>query len=924
MAGASSPVAEPLIGRDGEIERLDAVLEPMRDRGATLLICGEAGIGKSALLNHARERAGSLGARTLTTVGVESEAELAFAGLRQLLRPITRSMDLLSAAQREVLEAAFGLDVTLEPDPYRVALAAYELVCGAAGASPLLLILDDAQWLDHSSLAALTFIARRLESEPVVFLASIRDGHSTALDDAGFPTLRVEPLNDSAAAQLLDREASDLAPSTRFGVLTEAAGNPLGLLELARAAPHLQSGADGPAGTPTLTVRLQRAFASRLDELSTDTHLLLLAAALDSNGSLDELLAAATRLNGSAVTVASLDQAAALGLAELVDTHVRFRHPLIRSAVQQTAPPTQVLAMYGALADVVADPERRLWHRAMAATGADEQLAAELEAHAQSARRRGAVAVAASALERAALLSDDPHRKGERLVRAAELAYDLGFADEVFRLLREAEQLEVGKLEAARLAWLKKVVPGDMWFERGAANAFVRIAEQMRDGGDPDMALRSLMPVALRCWWTHPRTETRQRIVDTAESVEVARDDPRLLVVIGLAHPEASGSSVLQQIANTRISDVADPVVAMDTGLAAIAVGAYATGMPFMARACERFREQGRLGVLTQALVIFGYSALYAGDWQAAAAAGMEAARLARDSRQPQFGLAGEVIAAHVAALRGADEDVEGMLVAPERALIATKSWPQLAPVHLARGAAALGEGRLDDAFHHLSPVFDRNNPVSHLVFSWSSILDLVESGGRGEHAEEVAAVVAQLERIATTSKAPILVAGLTCARPLMASDDEADALFAAALDQDLTNYPYLNARTLFSYGSWLRRRRRSAESRQPLRTAHELFDALGAAHWSDRARQELRATGETIGPRTPDARDRLTAQELQIAQLAAEGLSNREIGERLFLSHRTIGSHLYRIFPKLGITARAQLRDVLPSTERLTREAVG
>jgi DNA-binding CsgD family transcriptional regulator len=925
MAGSPWSVAEGLIGRDREIERLDAVLDPMRDRGGTLLIRGDAGIGKSALLDHARERAGSLGARTLTTVGVESEAELAFAGLHQLLRPITRRMDLLPVAQREVLDAAFGLDATLEPDPYRVALAAYELVCEAAGAAPLLLILDDAQWLDHSSLGALTFIGRRLESEPVVFLASIRDGHATALDDAGFPTLRVESLSDSAAARLLDREAPDLTPTRRSGVLAKAAGNPLALLELARAAPHLQSGAEGLAGAPTLTARLQRAFAWRLDELSTDTHALLLAAALDSNGSLDELLAAATRLNRHAVTVASLDEAAALGFADLADTHVRFRHPLIRSAVQQTASPTQVLTMYGALADAVADPERRLWHRAMAAIGADEQLAAELEAHAQSARRRGAVAVAASALERAALLSDDPHRKGERLVRAAELAYDLGLVDVATRLLREADQLEVGKLEAARLAWLKEVAPGDRWFEHGPAETFVRIAEQMRDGGDPDMALRSLMPIAIRCWWTHARTETRQRVVGAAESVDVAEDDPRLLAVIALAHPEATGPSVRRRIAGTQVSEVADPTAAMDIGFAAGAVGAWATGAPFMARAVEGLREQGRLGMLTQALVMYGYCALYAGDWQAAAAAGAEAARLARDSRQPQFGLAGDVIAAHAAALRGTDEDVEAMLAAPERALIATKSWPLLAPVHLARGAAALGEGRQDDAFEHVWPVFDRSNPVSHRVFSWSAILDLVESGGRGEHAEQVAAVVAELERATIASSPPILVAGLACARPLMASDEEAEPLFVAALDHDLTNYQFLHARTLFSYGSWLRRKRRSAESRQPLRGAHELFDALGAARWSDRARQELRATGETIGPRTPDARDRLTAQELQIAQLAAEGLSNREIGERLFLSHRTIGSHLYRIFPKLGITARAQLRDALAPTQgRLTREAVG
>jgi hypothetical protein len=326
MALSTSPVGEGLIGRDAEIERLDAVLDGLRERGGALIVRGEAGIGKSALLDRARERAGSLGARTLTTVAVESEAELAFAGLHQLLRPITRRMDLLPIPQREVLDAAFGLAATLEPDPYRVALAAYELVCEAAGASPLLLVLDDAQWLDRSSLGALTFIGRRLESEPVVLVASIRDGYATTLDDAGFPTLRVERLSDSAAARLLDREAPDLTPTMRASVLAEAAGNPLGLLELARATPRSQGRADTLAAAPTtLTARLERAFAWRLDELSAETRALLLAAALDSDGSLDELLGAATQAHGHALSVASLDEARALGLADLADTRVRFR-----------------------------------------------------------------------------------------------------------------------------------------------------------------------------------------------------------------------------------------------------------------------------------------------------------------------------------------------------------------------------------------------------------------------------------------------------------------------------------------------------------------------------------------------------------------------------------------------------------------------
>jgi DNA-binding CsgD family transcriptional regulator len=290
---------------------------------------------------------------------------------------------------------------------------------------------------------------------------------------------------------------------------------------------------------------------------------------------------------------------------------------------------------------------------------------------------------------------------------------------------------------------------------------------------------------------------------------------------------------------------------------------------------------------------------------------------LAHDTRQPQFGLTAELVAALASAPRTSEEDIDSMLARPEQKLLAMKGGPLLAPAHLARGAAALGEGRHQDALRHLWPVFDEAGPAFHRFMRWPALLDLVEAGGRGEHAERVAQVVCELEAIATTSEPPILRAGLVCARPLLADDDEAEALYAAALAHDLTAHPFLRARTLFSLGGWLRRRRRSIDARQPLRGAIDLFDALGAAPWAARARHELRATGERIRPHTPEARDRLTAQELQIAELAAGGLSNREIGDRLFLSHRTIGSHLYRIFPKLGITSRAQLGGVLANAPR-------
>ena len=920
MTVSSPPDAtSELVGRNAEGARVDALLDRVRDRGGALVIRGEPGIGKSALLERARDRASSLGARTLATVGVESESELAFAGLHQLLAPLGNRIGGLPDPQRQALDAAFGVADLVEADPFHVALAAYRLVSDAADSSPLLLLADDAQWLDRSSADVLAFIARRLDNEPVVLIAGLRDGFSTALEDVGLPILQLGRLSPSDSQTLLDRVASGLSPYVRTRVLAEAAGNPLGLVELARAMPEPGDPVELLSPTPAaLTARLERAFGARLEGLGEDTRVALLAAALDGRASIAELLSAATRVSGDEVALSALDGAAERGLAQADGSGVRFAHPLIRSAVQSAAPQAQRLAMYAALADVVRDGERRLWHRAASTMGHDDDVASALEEHAQIARRRGAVMVAAASLERAAMLTGDSRRKGERLVRAAELVHDLGRVDVVSRLLTEAESLDVGALEAARVAWLQEMISGDVWFEKGAAQTFVTIAGQLVAGGDPDGALRSLVPIAHRCWWTRSRARTRRYVVDTAERIGFASDDPRLLAVIALADPESTAPSVLRRAAHLQ-HEIADPVAAMYLGIAVEKAGDAAAGSLLLARAVDRLREQSTLGMLTQALVHYAWAATYAGDWQAAERAGSEAAGLARETRQPQFGLTGQLVAALAAALRGSEIDLDATLAGPEQALMTMNGGPLLAPAHLARGAAALGDGRHDDAFRALWPVFDEDDPAYHRFMRWPVVLDLVEAGARGEHAADVTKVVSELEEVVNRSEAPILRAGLACARPLLSDDDHAEADFVSALGEQSHGYPFLRARTLFSFGRWLRRQRRSADSRAPLRDAIGVFDGLGAARWSERARQELRATGEKIGPRTPDARDRLTAQELQIAQLAAAGLSNREIGERLFLSHRTIGSHLYRIFPKLGISARSQLAGSLEPAARAT-----
>jgi DNA-binding CsgD family transcriptional regulator len=909
-----------LIGRDREAERLDALIDRLPDSGGALLVSGEPGIGKSALLDHAGARGRALGMRTLATAGVESESELAFAGLHQLLRPILELelTEFLPDPQRGALEAAFGISRESESDPFLVALAAYQLVCEAAEQCPLVLIADDAHWLDRSSLGVLGFVARRLQTEPIAFIAALRAGYETALEEARLPVLELHRLSADASAELLDRNAPDLHPIRRSRVLAEAAGNPLALLELSRAQPPTGEGEIVlSAETPTLTGRLQRAFAARLDDLPEETRACLLAAALDGRASLEEIVRCASLLRHESVGVSALDPAAKAELIDVVSTGVRFRHPLIRSAVRQAALPARVLAMYGALAEVVADSERRLWHQARSAVGWDEQVADALDKHSAAARRRGALTAAAAALERAAALTADPHRRADRLVRAAEIAYELGLIDAVTRLLRQALPLEVGALEAARLAWLQQMISGDVWVEEGGTKTFVAIARQIRDSGDADMAVRSLIPIAHRCWWTRPRTRTRQFVVDTAESLGVPEDDPRLLAVIALAHPEATGPSVLRRIALLRLPEVTDPVAAMHVGIAAEKAGDFATGARFLARALEGLREQGRLGPLTQALVHYAWVAAHTGDWKDAAAAASEAALLARDTRQPQYGLTGELVAALVAAKRGTEPDLSVMLEQPERTLVAMNGGPLLAPAHLARGADALGDGRHEDAFQHLWPVFDQNAIAFHRFMRWPALLDLVESGIRIGRREQLADVIARLEVINERSAPPVLSAGLISAAPLMADDGAAEVLFVAALNTNLGGYPFLRARTLYSFGRWLRRQRRNADSRAPLRQAVDLFEGLGTTRWSAQARQELRATGETLGRRSPDARDRLTPQELQIARLAGQGLSNRDIGERMFLSHRTVGSHLYRIFPKLEITSRGQLRDALADPPR-------
>jgi DNA-binding CsgD family transcriptional regulator len=898
-----------LYGREREFEVLSALVRGLAEgAGGALVVRGEAGIGKSSLLAMAAGLAGQAGAQVLTATGIQSETRLPFAGLHQLLRPVLPLAERLPPRLRSALLSAFGLADAEPAGPFLIGLAALELVSDAAASTPVLLMVDDAQWLDEPSGAVLGFVARRLATEPAALLIAVRDGLASSFDDAGLPGLPLTELAEPAAAALLEARAPGLDLAHRDRLLSEAAGNPLALVELPKSVRpgYPAGGSTGPL--LPLTARLEQAFAAQQSGLPETTRAVLLAAAANDGTALPEVLDAASVLAGTAVTADGLLPAIAAGLLETGEAGLRFRHPLIRSAVYQAANVAWRRAAHTALADLLAGrPDRRAWHLAAAALGPDEQVAADLEAAGVRAVKRSAFSVAADAYRRAAQLSDDTFSKTRRLLLAAQTALSSGHLLLGHELLRAAESLDLTADQRTLAAWMREISGGGAWTGTSQLDALVRLAEQMRMAGEARTALDTLANFALRCYWGNPAPETRAAVIAAAERLGRPETEPALLAILSSADPVRTGERV-NALVKSITPDRTEPTAMWYSGLAAANTWAWDSALPLLDAAVDELRAQGQLGVLTRALTTQAWAAVHLARLPTAVAAASEACRLAVETGQEHWTGANQLAQAVAASAAGDDAAADALAQRTEALYLASGSTSMLGFVQFARGHGAVLNQRYAVGLAHLRRILDPADPVFHpFVGSWG-LADLAEAAVVLGEPARAQAYLGQLESLAAQTGGPLLLAQAAYARPLAAEDDKAEPLYQAALGEGLANWPDYRARMLLRYGEWLRRQRRATESRVPLREARDSFDTLGFTHLAERARLELRAAGEWSSRREPRPWDELTAQELQIARMAADGLSNRQIGQQLFISHRTVGTHLYKIFPKLGITSRSQL----------------
>lgn len=907
-----------LVGRDPERAALLGLLARARaGEGAALVLRGDPGIGKTALLNDLVASGGDV--RVLRTRGVESESPLAFAALHRLLMPLSSRITELPAPQARALSRAFGsANEDGQHERFLVFLAALTLLTEAAQERPLVCVIDDAHWLDDASLAAVLFIARRVEFSSVALLLAVREGELRMLDAPDLPTLTLRGLDAASAEELLQASDPDLTSPVRSQLIQRTQGNPLALLEIPKALSQLQltGQAELPEHLP-LSADLERGFAARADLLGVDAQRFLLLAALDDSGDASVLGSASLRLG---LADDAPDEVALSGLVEFGLHEVHFRHPLVRSAVYGAARPGERRRAHQALAGAFEehDPDRAVWHAAAATDVPEESTAARLAAAGLRFQQRGGHEAASAAFERAAQLSTAAAAVGPRLSQAAVAAWLAGNPDRTRALAQRALAAVSEPGAVADLDRLRAFVEMNFGSPRLAHGILAEAARRAGEAGDLPRARQfSMIATALATFEADsgvPVAVDRLANLDAADQVELCFST----LLVGLddfAHGRvAEGAPLLRRAVD--VAEVAEaPDLLTNIGIAALLLGDDGLALRWHDRQLDAARRQASVLGVVHALTRRAVAQLAMGRWsdlEAAAAEVLDLARATGHDNQRALPLAQLLV---VDALRGADDvagradDVEQLLRAHpsgvlEVLILDTLRWAR--GVHAARTTPAAALLQFD--------------AIELPMIQRAAAVDIVEAAQRAQDTTVGERVTLELGRFAEATGNTWAHAYAAHAAALVAPEERREALFEEALRHHRSAArPFARGRAELAYGELLRRNRRRVDAREHLRAALAHFEGVGATLWATRATEELRASGETARSRSDThAPVGLTVQELQVAHLVQDGLSNKDVAARLFLSPRTVEFHLRNIFAKLGITSRAALaKEELPAAGR-------
>jgi DNA-binding CsgD family transcriptional regulator len=910
--------AAQLTDRSAECGVLDRLLDAVRaSESRALVVHGEPGAGKTALLEYLAGQAADC--RVARTVGIQSEMELAFAGLHQLCAPLLDRLDGLPAPQRDALRITFGLRLGPAPDRLLVGLAVLSLLSEAAGNRTLICLVDDAQWLDHASAQVLAFVARRLVAESVGLVFGARvPGEQLA----GLPELVIGGLRKEDARALLDSVLTGpLNERVRDQIVAETGGNPLAILELPRGlTPSELAGGFGLPGALPMPASIEESFRRRVDALPAETRRLLQLAAADPTGD-PVLVWRAAGLLGIGAAAARLTTQA--GLAEF-GAGVRFRHPLVRSAAYRSASAQERKEVHHALAEATdpqADPDRRAWHRAQAAEGPDDDIASELERSAGRAQARGGVAAAAAFLEHAAILTTDPAARAGRALAAAQAKVQAGAFGAALDLLARAEAGPLNELQRA-LADLVRAQLAMFGASRGSdASPLLLKAAKRLEPIDVGLARATYLDALVAADFASRLASPGGSLPEVARAAAAAPPPPHPprapdLLLDGLAaafyEGYAAGVPILRRALQAFGSDMpAGP----ELRWLSMAVGAAFhiwddEGFDMLSdRYVQRAREVGALSELPLALFARLYALLFAGELTAAASAAeeMRAALEATGTNLAPYGALG------LAAFRGREAEASTLVEATLRD--APRRGEGLA-ISAAEWASAVLNNGLGHYTEALTAAQRSSGNYPELGFSNWALVELIEAAVRSGMTETATPAYRRLAEMTAASGTDWGLGIQARSQALLSEGESAERLYREAIARlGRTRIRAELGRAHLLYGEWLRRQRRRSDARQQLRTAHGMLDAMGMAAFAARARRELQATGQTPARKRAIATTLdLTSQEAQIARLAREGFSNPEIGTRLFLSPRTVQYHLGKVFTKLDISSRGQLRRIPPS----------